>query len=401
MISFAHSVTAGQPWRGGADTAAAARSGKQPIGALLLTLGITLAGALLTLSLIFYTPAYTLSLGETELGPVAAREMAQTALQQAEGQIGEILGRSYTIPLALSFRPTLAAKEALLSYTELTLALYDHCPAIKPAYVLSVDGVEIGAAVSSAALHGALDDLQAQYHTADTQALVFANETRISRQYIPAESAYAMRSDLLTAARAPKGEPVQIPQLMSSATRGGGASAGGLLAQSAVYQTSELTVASGAGGEAAMPLLSVFTLDRIRTVEEIAPPVREVPDPERYEGESALLLEGSPGLLLALTDVTKLNGEALHAESVSEFVLLPASETLMAVGTKERPSYLGSGQFQWPCQGQLTSPSATAISSVPLPSTAALTLPTAAARPSWPPTTESSASRATRAPTAT
>ena len=104
-----------------------------------------------------------------------------------------------------------------------------------------------------------------------------------------------------------------------------------------------------------VPFLSVRTVDRETYQEAISCPVEEVPDDSMYQGESRILEEGVPGEALVTADVIYVNGHERERNVVTSQTLTEPTTRVVAVGTKERPSWYPTGSFIWPVYGRITS----------------------------------------------
>jgi murein DD-endopeptidase MepM/ murein hydrolase activator NlpD len=105
-----------------------------------------------------------------------------------------------------------------------------------------------------------------------------------------------------------------------------------------------------------VPRLSVCTVDYTSYTRSLSSPVREVKDSSMYVGDTKILSQGVEGSEQVHANVTHFNGEVLYEDILSQKVLVEPTETVMAVGTKERPLYYSTGSLQWPCSGNVTSP---------------------------------------------
>ena len=104
-----------------------------------------------------------------------------------------------------------------------------------------------------------------------------------------------------------------------------------------------------------IPFLSVQTTETITYQEPIASPVEEVEDDSMYQGETKVLDPGSEGLAEVTADVTYVNGNERERTVTNTVTLTEPTTKVIAVGTKERPSWLPNGYFIWPVYGNITS----------------------------------------------
>ena len=104
-----------------------------------------------------------------------------------------------------------------------------------------------------------------------------------------------------------------------------------------------------------IPFLSVKTVDNVTYTESIACPVVEVEDDTMFQGESKVLDEGVPGEQVVNANVAYLNGVEQERTVLSTQVTREATEKVIAVGTKVRPSWYPTGSYIWPVYGTITS----------------------------------------------
>ena len=67
-----------------------------------------------------------------------------------------------------------------------------------------------------------------------------------------------------------------------------------------------------------------------------------------YQGESKVLDAGVPGEQIVNADIAYLNGVEQERTVLSTQVTREATNKVIAVGTKVRPSWLPNGYFIWP-----------------------------------------------------
>ena len=104
-----------------------------------------------------------------------------------------------------------------------------------------------------------------------------------------------------------------------------------------------------------IPFLSVQTTETITYQEAIATPVEEVEDDSMYQGDTKVLDAGSEGLAEITADVTYVNGNERERNITNNVTITEPTAKVIAVGTKERPSWLPTGSFIWPVYGNITS----------------------------------------------
>ena len=96
-------------------------------------------------------------------------------------------------------------------------------------------------------------------------------------------------------------------------------------------------------------------MDNVTYTQSIECPVVEVQDDSMYQGESKVLDAGVPGEQIVNADIAYLNGVEQERTVLSTQVTREATNKVIAVGTKVRPSWLPNGYFIWPVYGRITS----------------------------------------------
>ena len=74
-----------------------------------------------------------------------------------------------------------------------------------------------------------------------------------------------------------------------------------------------------------------------------------------YQGESRVIDAGVPGEQVVNANVSYLNGVEQERTVLSTQVTREATDKVVAVGTKERPSWYPTGTYIWPLYGNITS----------------------------------------------
>ncbi|MDF2838448.1 MAG: Metalloendopeptidase [Evtepia sp.] len=333
----------------------------RPLRSALPFLGLSICVGALTVMLALYTPCYELTVDGSQVGPVRNHKMVAQTVEEVEGQVSNILGKDYTLDVQMDYHLTIAAKDDLLSYSRLSDELYRTVPDIKEAYVLTVDGVYLGAAGDQAVLDGALSNIQKQYVTENTKDVYFANEARITRKYIPTSEAFSEGTQLVQAmtqtVTAETMYEVKPGDTASSVAAVHGMTKADLFSRNpSIAGSDALTAGQVIKVQKIVPRLSVCTVEHTSYTRSLASPMKEVKNNTMYQGDTKILLQGLEGKEQVQANVTHFNGEAYYEDVLSQKVVAEPTETVMAVGTKERPAYYSTGAIQWPCSGNITSP---------------------------------------------
>lgn len=113
-----------------------------------------------------------------------------------------------------------------------------------------------------------------------------------------------------------------------------------------------------AGNETEEPLMHVTTTSDVKVLEKVEPEVVYEKTDELFEGNIELKSEGEEGEKIVTNEVTMVNGEEESSEAVAEKITEKPVDTVMYLGTKERPADTAwqdySGSLIWTGAGKVT-----------------------------------------------
>jgi murein DD-endopeptidase MepM/ murein hydrolase activator NlpD len=105
----------------------------------------------------------------------------------------------------------------------------------------------------------------------------------------------------------------------------------------------------------AVPYLTVVDVERQTYVQDVPYEIAYQEDPEMYQGDYEVLSAGEYGKADVTANVTYVNGEETGRQVVASVTLRQPVTELQLQGTLERPNWLPTGVFRWPCSGVITS----------------------------------------------
>ena len=106
---------------------------------------------------------------------------------------------------------------------------------------------------------------------------------------------------------------------------------------------------------AAFPYLTLTVTQRESYLTDIPYDVEYTDDSSIYKGDYKVLSAGQYGKADVTANVTYVNGEETERTVLSYVTLREPVTEQQARGTKERPTWLPTGSFRWPCSGSITS----------------------------------------------
>ena len=335
-------------------SAVAGKPKLSPLSFLALSAALGVAAVVGTV----YTPSFVVTVDGTDVGLVRSPGVFQQTVERVEERASDILGYDYQLEQTVSFAPALSGTGDITPVADLENYLFSQIGAIELGYVLSVDGENVGASVDRAALDAALEQLSAPYVNEDTISVGYTKNVHITKEYFPADAQQDTTSLLSVLMENTNGQTtyeVQQGDTFMALAFDNGMTMSEMEALNPGVDVDRLYIGQILNIKEEIPFLGVETVDAVTYTEEIACPVREVEDDSMYQGESKTLDAGVPGEALVTADVTYVNGVERERNVTSTTTLREATERVVAVGTKERPSWYPTGNYIWPVYGTITS----------------------------------------------
>ena len=350
-------ITAGRRVGALFHRADAAVAGHKAVGPLAFLLAAGVIGTALVVGTV-YTPSYVVSVDGVTLGVVTEPEVFEDAVDRVEARASDILGYDYTLDNTVTYDFALTEKDKLSNVGDFETYLFDQIGEVMKSYVLKVNGQFIGAAQDEASLTAMLDAIKAPYVNENTTSADFVESVSISRQYTPSDVEQdldAMTAILTENTNGQTTYEVQQGDTFMQIAYDNDMSMDELEALNPGVDINKIYIGQILNVREVIPFLSVQTTETVTYQEAIASPVEEVEDDSMYQGETKVLEAGSEGLAEITADVTYVNGNERERTVTNTVTLTEPTTKVIAVGTKERPSWLPTGSFIWPVYGSITS----------------------------------------------
>lgn len=322
-------------------------------------LGGAMAVAILAAVLSFYTIGTTVVYAGADMGAVSSEKIASAAVSGVEAATSRALNCDYAIePELITSHKTLVARRDVETQAELESRLAEEAGLIDYGYVLYVDNAPVAATPFSGALEELLEQMKLGYITSDTVECRFAEQVEIREEYVARE--YMMNlgyiAELLNETKS--GE-VTYTVVAGDSYYGVAAkydlTLSELMDMNPGYNVDLLHVGDVLTVSKAVPYLTVVDVERQRYLQDVPYDVTYQDDDTMYKGEYRVLSPGSYGRADVTAYVTYVNGTETGRQVISSTTLSEPVTELQARGTKERPSWLPTGVFRWPCRGVITS----------------------------------------------
>jgi murein DD-endopeptidase MepM/ murein hydrolase activator NlpD len=301
------------------------------------------------------------------LAYVQETETYQAAVAQVEDAVSAVLQDDYTYPDETRLIPALVPKDQVQTQQQLTDTLMDTVDQVKAEYILSVDGVAVGACQSRDAIDQALWQVKATYATQDTVEVYFDSTVEVDYAYLPAQAevvdAFTLADRLIQDPQEEQTEPLPASVEEDSTVPEEEDPALPVLLPltEAEPPWEDLTPAEEEVSpdpdtpEDPLPLLDVVTVEEVTYTQALPAPVEEVEDSSLLVGQQEVRQEGIDGLEERTDRVVRCRGEEQTRETLSAVTLTQPTPQIIAVGTGQGVEG-AKGRFQWPCEGRFSSP---------------------------------------------
>ncbi|WP_312699250.1 M23 family metallopeptidase [Sedimentibacter sp.] len=318
---------------------------------VLAAIGITVIRSL-------YVPAYEITINGENIGAVADTSVFEQTVDSVETQVSEILGEEYKLDSNVEMSKALVPKERLGSSDEMKDSLLNKIDKINKSYILTVDGVIIGASEDKSLLQGILDKIVSKYTNENTTYYQFEQDVSITYDYVAASTQNDLEA-IYEILASNKEEAVSYTVVkgdtFSEIAANNGMRLSELMELNPQVEIDRLKIGDVLNIKASVPFLSVKTTENITYTEEIESPIEYVDDASLYVGESRTMSEGTTGTSQINADVTYLNGREIGRNVIKSTTLAEPTKTVIAKGTAPRPVTASYGKYIWPVLGKVTS----------------------------------------------
>lgn len=331
-------------------------AGKRLRGGVFLLCAL-LIGSIATFTTV-YTRGYTVTVAGQELGVVADPTAVDAIVNRVETRASQILERDYKLEAEITYTPRFVERSKLSSLSGFETFLFNQVGEVMKTYVLTVDGVTMGAAENRAALDDLFAELQAPYVNENTILTEFTVPVHVDYTYTASADIKSQEEfrEMLTVNL--------IEEATYTVERGdtynGIAHLHDMPLEDLMAMNPDASLTSLFPGDVltvrrSVPYLSVKTVDKVVYDEAVPSPVEYVNDDTMYQGDTKVLEEGTVGLARVSARITSINGVEDHRDITSSVQLVAPTTKVVAQGTKERPKTMPKGYFIWPVRGSITS----------------------------------------------
>ncbi|MEG1988717.1 MAG: peptidoglycan DD-metalloendopeptidase family protein [Oscillibacter sp.] len=322
-------------------------------------LGLSAALAVVALFFSIYTFGTTVTYDGETVAAVNSKSAAVSALSDLEQVTASTLGSAYTIDeKLLQYDSGLLRRQDVVAADVLEEDLSQEIGLVTSAYCLYVQGELIGATPYEGALEELLLQLKNGITDENTISCDFSENVEIKQEYVPtekimnlgylAEMLYSTKTAEIT-------YTVESGDTWSEIANSHGLTSAELLAINPGYNINRLSIGEVLTMSASVPYLTMTVVQRERYVADLPFDIEYTDSASLFQGDYKVTSAGDYGAADMLANVTYVNGEEIDRTILSSVTLQePVTEQRLR-GTKERPSWMATGSFRWPCTGRITS----------------------------------------------
>ena len=329
-----------------------------------------------------YARAYVLEVNGQTVGIVSDENEANAILNNVENRAASLLGADFDYNVDVTLSPVYAAPGALTDAAEMENALFEGMEAYimadplfmdankggdgaedeatsLTAWVLSVDGVELGVAPSKDVFYQMLDELAQPYLPANVVRYEFMEDVQVYPVELPLDARFDDLEPIWEELSALRVEEAVYTVVKGDTFNAIAYSLGmkpyELAALNPDIKVDLLMIGQKLIIQQAVPRLSVLAITD-ETYEEVIPsPVEYIETADLYVGNTKVKTQGEDGLALVNAQVTYINNKEMARDVLESTTLKEATTTYTYTGTTPKPTTASKGYFIWPVKGTISS----------------------------------------------
>lgn len=281
--------------------------------------------------------------------PWPGQSLADEVRSKLESVTTRTLGESFTIDDSLiQYSSSLVNRQDVVDEATLQQDLSEEIGLVTPAYCLYVDGEYIGATPYEGALEELLANLKEDATNENTISCEFAEDVEIRQEYIPSEEIMNLgylAETLYSTKTAEVTYEVKKGDTWSEIANSHGLTSKELLALNPGYNIDKLQIGEVLTLSASVPYLTMTVVQQERYVDEVNYDIVYTDSANMYKGDYKVTSPGQYGAADVVANVTYVNGEETERTILSSVTLREPVTEQRLQGTKDRPTWLPTGQL--------------------------------------------------------
>lgn len=336
-----------------------AAAGNRATGPISFLAGSAALAVALTLTAL-YSPSYAVTVDGEQVGVVADQEVVAQAIQAVEEAGTNILGYDYQVEGDIQYQFEVSLRSDLSQQSDIQDYFFTQLDEVSGElrmYQVSVDGATVGVIKNEEDLNQLLENMKAKYTTENTVSAEFLDTVTVEPVYTADTvlTVEEMEQALQASSNGSTTYTVVQGDTFNAIAYANDMSVSDLKALNPNVDINRLMVGDVLNVKELTPVLSVQTVDNITYTESIECPVETREDSSMYKGETKIITQGVEGEAQVNATVTYVNGQETERVINSSVTVREPTNTVKAVGTKEKPKTASTGSYSWPITGRITS----------------------------------------------
>lgn len=306
-----------------------------------------------------YTEAYKVSLGEEKIGIIREEQLILDIYEKIKEDFNEEIGLEMINDKEFTLRNTYAEDEELTSSTELYKKVKSTIGEQVLAYGIKVDGEFVGAVKTGEIAEKVIENIKEAYiGDSKVEEVNVVEDVKIEEIKTKASEVQSEEEILTILKKGTNEEKVHVVKEGESFWEI--ASNNKITVEDLVDANPSLTPENIREGDeisliAPKPYITVVTYEKDTYTESIDYETKYEKSNSLYSNENKVKQKGSKGEKEVVVKIEKRNGIEIAKEVISETIKSQPIAQIITKGTKAIPSSRGTGRFQTPVNGRLTS----------------------------------------------
>lgn len=319
----------------------------------------TMAAMLFTLTFnVNFCFAYSAMLGDTNVGVVPNKEYVEEIIQQVNEETAPYLNGTEVIDETPVLLPTVVLKGDYTAPEEVKESVKSTSDVMVQAYALKVDDYMVAALQSQEEADQTLSAYLAQF-VPEQEGVEYRFDDQVAVQYEYVPQTLLRSAEEAVVELGGVREEIRVADLSEGDTIAAVLEYYGM--SEADFRALNPEIGDTLDGvqtvqvRRQVPVLAVVTDETVQYEDTVPFETQRVEDPDMYEGNETVDVQGVDGTKSVVETVSKLNGEVTGTQIEQETVVTEPVTQVVRVGTKPRPSNLGTGSFIRPYYGAISS----------------------------------------------
>lgn len=293
------------------------------------------------------------------VGFVSKRSDFINVVERVEDKVSQILGYPYTLNTDVSYNIEMFNRKEILDLETAEKILFSGISEIEQAYVITVDGEIIGAHRDKEAIETIINSfLQKETAEAEGETITrveFVRDIDVNLQYTNAKYVKTLseiNQVLSSNVRDRESYKIQAGDTLEAIARNHGLSTQALIALNPDIDPDNIMEGQVITVKEEIPLMSIRTVKKLVTEEEIPYTTEYVDDKTLFVGVQKTKVQGQNGKKLVTTEIVSVDGQEESSTVISEEVVEEPVTEVIRVGIKKRAP---TGTYIVPYNGTISS----------------------------------------------